>query len=171
MVKQMIKPSDKGTKKRGILRPLALSLCMLTFAGAAAQTEKVSLEMKNASVKELFTAIEKQTPWRFSYRDVEVEQKERVTLSVQSVELKTVLTRELKKRGLTYRLSGNKIIITAVTTKQFGEKGEVKGRIKDEKGEPVIGATIMLTSDRSIGTVTDYEGNFTLPDVSEGDNF
>ncbi len=40
----------------------------------------------------------------------------------------------------------------------------VVGNVQDEKGEPIIGATIQLKGS-SIGTVTDIEGNFTLRDV------
>ena len=45
--------ADKGNEKHGISRYLALSLCMLTFIGASAQTGKVSLNLKDAPVKEL----------------------------------------------------------------------------------------------------------------------
>lgn len=122
MVKQTVIPFYKGKKKNGRLRPLALSLCLLTFAGVSAQTDKVSLDVKNATVKELFSAIEKQTPWHFSYRDAEVKEKERVTLSVKNEELKVVLTQELKKRNLTYRLSGNKIIIISADADKGSSK-------------------------------------------------
>ena len=170
MVKQTVIPFYKGKKKNGRLRPLALSLCLLTFAGVSAQTDKVSLDVKNATVKELFSAIEKQTPWHFSYRDAEVKEKERVTLSVKNEELKVVLTQELKKRNLTYRLSGNKIIIiSADADKGSSKKVTVKGQIKDEKGEPIIGVTIMLASDQSVGTITDHKGDFSLSGVPEND--
>ena len=170
MVKQTVIPFYKGKKKNGRLRPLALSLCLLTFAGVSAQTDKVSLDVKNATVKELFSAIEKQTPWHFSYRDAEVKEKERVTLSVKNEELKVVLTQELKKRNLTYRLSGNKIIIiSADADKGSSKKVTVKGQIKDEKGEPIIGVTIMLASDQSVGTITDHKGDFSLSGGPEND--
>ena len=170
MVKQTVIPFYKGKKKNGRLRPLALSLCLLTFAGVSAQTDKVSLDVKNATVKELFSSIEKQTPWHFSYRDAEVKEKERVTLSVKNEELKVVLTQELKKRNLTYRLSGNKIIIiSADADKGSSKKVTVKGQIKDEKGEPIIGVTIMLASDQSVGTITDHKGDFSLSGVPEND--
>ena len=170
MVKQTVIPFYKGKKKNGRLRPLALSLCLLTFAGVSAQTDKVSLDVKNATVKELFSAIEKQTPWHFSYRDAEVKEKERVTLSVKNEELKVVLTQELKKRNLTYRLSGNKIIIiSADADKGSSKKVTVKGQIKDEKGEPIIGVTIILASDQSVGTITDHKGDFSLSGVPEND--
>lgn len=45
-----------------------------------------------------------------------------------------MLTQELKKRNLTYRLSGNKIIIiSADADKGSSKKVTVKGQIKDEK--------------------------------------
>ena len=66
----------KGNEKCGIFRSLALSLCMLTFAGAYAQTGKVTIKLNNAPIKTLFTTIEKQTDYRFSYRDADIAGKQ-----------------------------------------------------------------------------------------------
>lgn len=38
----------------------------------------------------------------------------------------------------------------------------VRGTIVDEKGEPIIGASVVLVDNTSQGTVTDLDGNFTL---------
>ena len=38
----------------------------------------------------------------------------------------------------------------------------VTGQVIDENGEPVIGASVTLASDKSKGTVTDFDGNYTL---------
>lgn len=163
--KQLIDFERKGNKKSGLLRPLALSFCMLTFIGASAQTGRVNITMKNASVKELFQAIEKQTSYRFSYRDAEIQGKKGVTINANNEELKSVLSRELAKYGLTYQVSGNKIIVTPVQ-QQKGEKKQMTGKVVDAKGEPVIGATIMEKGTTN-GTITDFDGNFALS-VSEG---
>ena len=40
--------------------------------------------------------------------------------------------------------------------------GSVKGQVVDDKGEPVIGATVKVKGDAKNGTVTDIDGNFTL---------
>ncbi len=37
----------------------------------------------------------------------------------------------------------------------------LKGVVKDAKGEPIIGATVMVSGDKN-GTATDYDGNFSL---------
>lgn len=43
----------------------------------------------------------------------------------------------------------------------FAQDIEVKGVVEDEKGEPVIGASIQVTG-TTIGTISDYDGTFSL---------
>ena len=154
---------DKGNEKHGISRYLALSLCMLTFIGASAQTGKVNLKLNNAPVKELFNAIEKQTPYRFSYRDADIKGKQNVTVSSQDESLKELLTRELAQRGLSYRVSDNLIIILPASQSKTptGKPSKITGVVKDANGEPIIGANITVKG-QSIGTITDIDGQFTL---------
>jgi tonB-linked outer membrane protein, susC/ragA family len=49
----------------------------------------------------------------------------------------------------------------------FAQKLTVKGIVKDEMGEPVIGASV-LEKGTTNGTITDFDGNFTLQNVAEG---
>lgn len=168
--KLLINSFHKGKEKRELFYLLTLSFCLLAFVSASAQTGKVNIQLNNAPVKELFFAIEKQTPYHFSYRDIEIQEKARVTIFTRNEELKPLLIRELSKRGLTYRLSGNKIIIMPLETGKSSKKPvTVTGSIKDDNGEPLIGVTVMLMSNKSVGTISDYEGNFTLPNVPAGD--
>lgn len=164
--KQLIDFEHKGNEKHSFkLRHTFLSLCMLTFIGGYSQTGQVNLNLKNATVKELFSEIEKQTSYRFSYRDAEINSKGKITISANGKELKAVLTDELTKQGLSYTVSGNKIIISPVKQTTVSTKeNKVTGKVVDSKGEPVIGATIMEKGTTN-GTITDFYGNFTL-DVS-----
>jgi TonB-dependent receptor len=41
-------------------------------------------------------------------------------------------------------------------------QGTIRGKITDENGEALIGATIMLKLQRTTGTITDYDGNYSL---------
>ena len=43
----------------------------------------------------------------------------------------------------------------------------VQGNVKDAEGEPVIGASIKIVG-TTAGTVTDFDGNFTLSNVQPG---
>lgn len=113
--KQLINLLQKDSKKIIKLCFLFFVFNLLTFTEANAQTGKVSINLKNASVKELFSAIESQTSYRFSYRKAEVDNKKRITVSVKNGELKDLLVRELTKLHLSYIVQDNKIIVTPVT--------------------------------------------------------
>ncbi|MBL0103761.1 MAG: carboxypeptidase-like regulatory domain-containing protein [Bacteroidetes bacterium] len=43
----------------------------------------------------------------------------------------------------------------------FGQ-GTIRGKVLDENGEPAIGATVYLKSNPTHGTVTDFDGNYSL---------
>lgn len=157
----------KGNEKHSFkLRPTLLSLCMLTFIGGYSQTGQVNLDLKNVSVKELFSAIEKQTNYRFSYRDAEVNSKGGITITGNGKELKSVLTEELNKLGLSYTVSGNKIIIYPVKNTNSTKENKISGKVTDNNGDPVIGATVMEKGTTN-GTITDFNGNFTI-NVADG---
>lgn len=161
-IKHQFTDLHKDSKKRSKICLLCASLCMFTFTGGYAQTGKVSLNLNNASVKELFTAIEKQTPYRFSYRDVEVNGKTGISLSVKDEELKDLLTSELAKQNLSYKVSGNKIVITPIKKKSDKKQPtNISGKVVDANGEPIIGATIKEEG-TSNGAITDFDGNYSL---------
>lgn len=159
--KQSINLKTKVLKKRLNLRTALISLCMFAFVGISAQTGTVTVKLRNASVKELFSVIEKQTSYRFSYRDAEIQEKGNLTVSVTNCELKQFLERELFRLGLKYTISGNKIIVTLITIDSSVQPKRVTGKVIDVNGEPIIGATVKEQGTAN-GTITDFNGSFYL---------
>ena len=53
------------------------------------------------------------------------------------------------------------ICVLFISASAFAQQIAVKGHVKDEAGEPIIGATVRIVGHTS-GTVTDIDGNFTL---------
>ena len=51
-------------------------------------------------------------------------------------------------------------------TAVMAQNTKVTGQVLDENGEPVIGASVVVRT--TIGTVTDFDGNFTLDVPSNG---
>ena len=44
----------------------------------------------------------------------------------------------------------------------FAQNVTVKGKVSDSSGEPVIGVTVMLSSNNTVGTLTDGNGNYAI---------
>lgn len=53
------------------------------------------------------------------------------------------------------------LILLSVSFTAFAQHA-VKGTVKDQSGEAVIGATVVLKDNPTVGTITDLDGNFTL---------
>ena len=47
------------------------------------------------------------------------------------------------------------------------QTGTVKGQVVDANGEPIIGASVLVKGTTN-GTITDFDGNFTLNNASKG---
>ena len=164
-------------------QPLAwkviLFLLLLTLGnalGASAQSNLVTMRLKNAALIDVFNQIERQTTYRFSYFNAEIDAQRNITLSVKKAKVSAVLDRCLKNRNLTYRIVSDKSIVilkeTPKSTTQdkasrpTGATRKVTGVITDEHGEPVVGASVLIKGTGK-GIVSDLDGRFTL-DVPAG---
>ncbi|MDP4684650.1 MAG: TonB-dependent receptor, partial [Crocinitomicaceae bacterium] len=54
------------------------------------------------------------------------------------------------------------LLLICLTSFAFGQEGKITGKVRDDKGESLIGATIIYKKDVTIGAVTDEKGNFML---------
>lgn len=134
-----------------------------------AQDAKASLSLEKATIKEFFASIEKQTEYRFSYRDADVADKDNITISAQKQSVAFLLKSVLPSQKLKYSMNGNKIIITPLQQPNTtnGKKVRTSGIIKDSNGEPLIGVTVMVDGMPEKGTITDIDGKFSLEQVPE----
>jgi len=165
---------NKGRGLKVIFQLIIFIFFITTSNFAYAQDVKVNVTLENATLKQFFSVIEKQSKYRFSYRDADIANKENITLKAQNQTVSTILQRVLTERSLQYTMVGNKIVIStlvqqkSVTAPIGTRKIKVTGFIKDNKGEDLIGASVLVLGTKGMGTVTDATGQFVLPDVTEG---
>lgn len=155
------------------LRLKSFSLFMLllffTCLTIQAQEQSVTVKLKKVSLTELFKEIEKQTSYRFSYRNTVVDNKNDISISKEKILVSQVLDEILAGKNLDYSIISAKSIV--IFDKKSTDKGKKKinisGIVTDDKGEPIIGASILLQG-TSNGMITDLSGNFSL-EASSGD--
>lgn len=149
------------------LKRISVSFFSLLLASQMTiSAQNVSFSTNKVTLKSAFEKIEKASKYKIAYNSSQLNANRSVTLSKKSDDVFGMLTQLLKGTNCTYELEGNYIIIKPLQKAQtFGKKVKVRGVIKDETGEPIIGATVRVKG-QSEGTVSDFDGNFTL-DVTD----
>ncbi len=149
------------------LKRISVSFFSLLLASQMTiSAQNVSFSTNKVTLKSAFEKIEKASKYKIAYNSSQLNANRSVTLSKKSDDVFGMLTQLLKGTNCTYKLEGNYIIIKPQQkTQTSGKKVKVRGVIKDETGEPIIGATVRVKG-QSEGTVSDFDGNFTL-DVTD----
>lgn len=137
----------------------------LAFILSAAATDsysqnKVSLEVNNSTLKEVFQMVKQQSNYTFWYRSEEVDLNQRVSLNIQNRSITEVLNQILPS-GLSYKMEGKYIMIYKDTQTTQQQAYTIKGIVKDETGSPIIGANIIIKGSGK-GTITDINGGFSI---------
>ena len=149
-----------------ILRATLLVVVISTLnieANASAQVIKVSLKMENATIDEMIKTIRTETNYRFLYRVEEVNKYGKRDIDLKNVSIEEFLKTALAGTNLSYEIESEVIIIKPTNeAPQKTEKSRIiKGKVTDDKGFTLPGATIML-KDTKLGVVTDHDGNFKI---------
>ena len=72
------------------------------------------------------------------------------------------------KKKQIWKIPGICLFLLLICLTAKAQKGNlITGNIVDEEGEPLIGANVSLKGNTAIGTITDYDGNFSLSIPSE----
>ena len=155
---------------------ILILISLQTFAiGGLAQ--KVTLDVKNERLAKVLKSIEQQTGYRFTYSNQVVPATKEITLQVKDEDLSSVLNILFKDLQLDYREEAGKVIIifqksettqeTLTLPKDISDQIppiDVHGRIVNEKGEPVAGASVKIKgSDK--GTSTNENGEFIVTNI------
>lgn len=125
-------------------------------------SQNISLKINNVSVKKAMTELQTKSGYSFVYIADDVDTKKNV--SVDASQLDEAIKQILAGQDVAYEIQGKNIIIKKIVKpikSDSAKKQKITGVVKDANGEPVIGATIIEKGTNN-GTVTDFEGNYTL---------
>lgn len=163
---------------------MVIMIAFLVQVKANVLAQRISLSEKNTSLQKVIDNIHKQSGYDFLVLDYKlVSRANPVTIQVENENLKEVLDRILLPRGLDYILEDKSIVIKgkvsdAETTypmmKSYDEiqQQKVRGRVVNEKGEPLSGATIYVLDTKgnrtSLKAKTDANGNFEFFQIVKG---
>ena len=146
--------------------------CSLGLAQAAesyAQKTKISIEVTAQTVGSVLEQIESQTEFDFFFNNNHVDLNRLVSVSVDDKNVFEVLDAIFSGTNVNYSVLDKKIVLSAKVEETKQQTKSVKGKVVAVNGDPIIGASI-LEKGTTNGTITDFDGNFTLNVNSENAN-
>lgn len=160
------------------MKRLLVLLLLLPSLLAGAQGGGITLDVKNAPLRQVLASIEDQADYIFLYKGFTIDLDRTVTVSFESAGIETVLARILDDET-GYVLNGRQVslfhkekkAVEKTPEKQTRQeapapKPSVSGSVRDRQGLGVIGAFVMEQGTKS-GTVTDVNGNYSLTLTSQ----
>ena len=146
-----------------VTRSCMLLCCLFFMTELMAQQQKVTIDMKNVNIQEVFKGINKQTGLDFVYNTAQL-----VTLQVKDVTVDAALSKLFTGTPFEYRFEMNAILIKKTEVKKQLEEITVLGVVKDVDGNLLPGVTVMVKG-TALGTATDIDGAYKLT-VAKGEN-
>ena len=144
---------------------------MSLSASTYSQNKKITLDLQGVSLVDVFKQIEAQSEFVFIYKNEAINVDKKVDVKAEGSTIDLILENLLQNSGVKYEINKKQIIITPdrsissnneIKTNegiQQPQKKELSGTVKDSKGVPLPGVTVMVKG-TTIGTITDNDGKF-----------
>lgn len=132
------------------------------------QQTKLSISLKNATVKDVLESIEDQSDYFFMYRDEDIDVHRTVNVNVREKPVEHLLYELFKGTTVSYEVVNRQIVLV---NKEKGNTSPVQqpiktvsGKVTDQSGAGLPGATVVLKGTTQ-GTVTDSDGKYSIMNV------
>jgi TonB-linked SusC/RagA family outer membrane protein len=137
------------------------------------QSTKLSLSLKNKTIKEVFSEIERNSEYIFLYSDENLDVTKKVSVIIHNQTIDKILEEVFRNTNNTYYISDRQVFISkskdivAEKNKEQTEQAPVQqititGTVTDAEGELLIGVTVKLKSQPNKGVATDQHGAFSI---------
>ena len=148
-----------------LIMKLTLILLTATFlqVSAATYAQKVTLNVKKATIREVFAKIQAQTSYDFLYNADDLKLAKPITINLENTTLKQVLDICFSNQPLSYTIENTTILITKknVGPDKTVLQKVITGTVTDSVGTAMPGVTVKEKNTNN-GVVTDVDGHFKI---------
>ena len=157
-------------KKTIRIMKLTVGLILFTMFTASAvnsysQTARISLNMNNATVVDIFREIERNSEFGFFFKSEELNLENRKSISVKDATIDEVLKKVLDE-NYTYKILDKNIVVTRENVGAAQQGKKITGKITDKTGSPLTGVSVVVKGTTN-GVISDSNGNYTLQNAPD----
>ena len=136
-----------------------LLIASILQVSASSFGQKITLSEKNTPLTKVFTKIRIQSGYDFLFSKSILKEANAVNIDVKNADLSFVLSKIFDGQPLSYSIEDKSVVVSkkiVFSTKLMKSTGliTVRGYVKNEQGEPLVGANVQLVgSDYRYGTI------------------
>lgn len=144
---------------------IVIWIMALMQVSATIRAQNVTLNVKNASIEEVFEELANQSGYHFLYDVQQIKKAHPVTLKLTNVSLSEALRKCFYNQPFNYLLSDKDVVIKAMENKSLKADIKITGKITDERGLPLPGVSIRVKG-LVTSAVSNVKGiyNISVPD-------
>ena len=128
------------------------------------QAKTFTVSLKNVTLKEVISYVEKNSQYVFFFKPEVINQSTQISVSLKNATVKQLLDKVLEQANIVYEMKERQIVLKEkkVSEQSVSQKKRLlQGLVKDEQGNPIIGASIQLKN-TGPGVITDLDGLFQI---------
>lgn len=141
-----------------VLLWIALMLPLSALASMPADT-RVSLNAKSVPVEDVLKQLKQQSGLNFVYSSDLAKTWPKITIRATKKPVEEVIGEIAGLIGCSYEIKGN--IVTITRQKVSGRERTIKGYVRDESGDPLIGVPVCI-GETQVCSITDVNGFYTF---------
>ncbi|MGV8139674.1 MAG: TonB-dependent receptor [Mangrovibacterium sp.] len=147
------------------LLAIVVSVVQIFAANTYSQETRLSLNLKNTSIRNVLEQIENRTDFYFIYNAKAVDVDKKVDVEFENKSVAEILDKLFEGTNVVYKIDRRQVAISAnsVTT-GIQQNRSVSGKVTDSSGTPLPGVTVSIKNTTQ-GTITDAQGNYSLTNV------
>lgn len=139
---------------------------LMTFVSltATALGQRATIKLDNVDLQVAFNEIKQKMGYTFVYNDQVVKNVGKVSVNITSSDIKYILAKCLEGTSLDFYIEDNIVVIKSKAEQARETERKpvtVKGKVVDEKKQPLPGVTVLLKG-TTLGVTTGGEGDFSI---------
>ncbi|NLR80237.1 TonB-dependent receptor [Chitinophaga eiseniae] len=144
---------------------LLISFLQISAKGLA---QKITLVERDKPIGEVLHKIEQQSGYKFWYHSGDLDDTHSINIEARNLPLSQVLDMCFNGQGLSWKIIKETIVLNRVITPAPAAvplADTLRGRIVDNTGNPVPGATILVKGSK-VAAISNADGYYRLPGIS-----
>jgi len=165
-----LKPGDAYapilTKLSQIMRLMILMFILginsLLAASGYSQSTKITLKMSDTRVEDVLNKIESKSEFYFLFNQKQIDVDRKVSIEAKDEKISDILDELFAGTDVKHQVIDRQIVLTTTSVTETQQQSKkVTGKVTDQSGAPIPGASIIVKG-TTIGITTDNDGNFSL---------